>query len=86
MIKHTPIIEELDREMKNVAALALNARQVLVTRHPPGGPQTDVTALYEEGLRKASDALPKAATALKNVDAARQKWRHISGLLAYNGP
>ncbi len=71
MTKHGPIIEELEREMANAAMLshALNLRQVRVTQHPPGGAPVDMTSEYEAGLRKASNALLKAVTALKNVDA-----------------
>jgi hypothetical protein len=67
------IIEELQREAERsaVLSLALNSRQARVTQHPPGAQAADVTSQYEEGLQKASDALNKAAIALKNVDASR---------------
>jgi hypothetical protein len=71
MTKHGPIIEELEREMANAAMLshALNLRQASVTQRQPGGAPVDMKSEYEAGLKKASNALLKAVTALKNVDA-----------------
>ncbi|QPF88608.1 hypothetical protein [Bradyrhizobium commune] len=71
MTKHGPIIEELERELANVTTLsmALNLRQVRVAQHAPGAAPVDVTDQHEASLRKASNALFKAVTALKNADA-----------------
>jgi hypothetical protein len=69
MTTYGPIIEELERELANVTMLshALNLRQVRVARHPPGSAPVDITTEYEACLRKASDALLKAVTVLKNL-------------------
>jgi hypothetical protein len=71
MTIHGPIIEELEREQANILKLwqPVGVRQVRVTRHPPGTTPVDITTEYADGLRKASDALNKAVTALKNVKA-----------------
>jgi hypothetical protein len=42
-------------------------RQVRVTQHPPGGASVDLTDQYEDGLRKAADALTKAVVALRKA-------------------
>ncbi len=69
MTTYGPIIEELEREQANISKLwqPVGVRQVRVTRHPPGSAPVDITTEYEAGLRKASDALLKAVTVLKNV-------------------
>jgi hypothetical protein len=71
MTTYGPIIEELEREQANIVKLQQSAgfRQVRVTQHPPGGTPVDITDQYADGLRKASDALLKAVTALKNLNA-----------------
>ncbi|BBB96575.1 MULTISPECIES: hypothetical protein [Bradyrhizobium] len=69
MTKHGSIIEELERERANIDQLwaGLGGRQVRV--HAAGASEAVVTAEYVDGLKQASNALNKAITALKNVDA-----------------
>jgi hypothetical protein len=69
MATYDPIIEELEREQSNLKKLhwPLRMNQVRVTRHPPGGATADCTDEYEEGFRKAMDALHKAIAALKLI-------------------
>ena len=69
MATYDHIIEELEQEYSNLMKLwePVRNRQVRVTLHPPGGTQVDITDEYEEGFRKATDALTKAVLILGKV-------------------
>ena len=67
MATYDHVAEELEQEYSNLRKLWAPVRngQVRVTRHPPGGTQVDITDEYEEGFRKATDALTKAVLILR---------------------
>jgi hypothetical protein len=69
MATYDPIIKELEQEQSNLVELwgPVRLRQVRVTQHPPGCAQVDLTDKYEEGFRRATDALTKAVAALRKA-------------------